>query len=64
MLRFSCGFTGQEVHENPEAITGALKCYSSDGDGAYVWVIPDGYMAALTPVGTGMGSAWRRIFFA
>ena len=32
-----------------EAITDALKSYSSDGDGAYVWVIPDGYMAALTP---------------
>ena len=38
-----------EVHKNPEAITEALECYSSDGDGAYVWVIPDGYMAALTP---------------
>ena len=32
-----------------ETIAGALKSYSSDGDGAYVWVIPDGYMAALTP---------------
>ena len=32
-----------------EAITDTLKSYSSDGDGAYVWVIPDGYMAALTP---------------
>ena len=39
----------KEAHKNPEAITDALKCYSSDGDGAYVWVIPDGYMAALTP---------------
>ena len=38
-----------EVHNNPEAIADALECYSSDGDGAYVWVIPDGYMAALTP---------------
>ena len=38
-----------KVNDNPEAIAGALKCYSSDGDGAYVWVIPDGYMAALTP---------------
>ena len=38
-----------EVHKNPEAIADALKCYNSDGDGAYVWVIPDGYMAALTP---------------
>ena len=38
-----------EVVENPEAIGNALKSYSSDGDGAYVWVIPDGYMAALTP---------------
>lgn len=37
-----------EVAENPEAIADALDCYSSDGDGAYVWVIPDGYMAALT----------------
>ena len=39
----------REVHENPEAIAEVLKCYSSDGDGAYIWVIPDGYMAALTP---------------
>ena len=38
-----------KVEENPEAIADALKCYSSDGDGAYVWIIPDGYMAALTP---------------
>ena len=38
-----------EVHKNPEAIADALKCYSSEGDGAYVWIIPDGYMAALTP---------------
>ncbi len=35
--------------DNLEAIADALKSYSSDGDGAYVWVIPDGYMAALTP---------------
>ena len=38
-----------EVVDAPEAITDALKSYASDGDGAYVWVIPDGYMAALTP---------------
>lgn len=38
-----------EVAENPKAIEDALKSYTSDGDGAYVWVIPDGYMAALTP---------------
>ena len=38
-----------EVHKNPEAIADALKCYASDGDGAYVWIVPDGYMAALTP---------------
>ena len=38
-----------DVAETPEAITEALKSYTSDGDGAYVWVIPDGYMAALTP---------------
>ncbi|MDE0012844.1 MAG: sensory rhodopsin transducer [Candidatus Poribacteria bacterium] len=38
-----------QVAEEPEAIADALKCYSSDGDGAYVWIIPDGYMAALTP---------------
>ncbi len=38
-----------KVNDNPEAIADALKCYSSDGDGAYVWVIPDGYMATLTP---------------
>lgn len=38
-----------KVNDNPEAITDALKCYSSEGDGAYVWIVPDGYMAALTP---------------
>ena len=38
-----------KVNDNPETITEVLKCYSSDGDGAYVWVVPDGYMAALTP---------------
>ena len=38
-----------EVTENPEAIADALKSYTSDGDGTYIWVIPDGYMAALTP---------------
>ena len=38
-----------KVGENPETIAEALKSYTSDGDGAYVWVIPDGYMAALTP---------------
>lgn len=37
------------VTENPAAIADALKAYTSDGDGAYVWIIPDGYMAALTP---------------
>ena len=38
-----------DVAEEPETIAEALKSYASDGDGAYVWVIPDGYMAALTP---------------
>ena len=38
----------ETIHENPEAIADALKCYRSEGDGAYVWIIPDGYMAALT----------------
>lgn len=38
-----------KVTENPEAITDALTSYTSDGDGTYVWIIPDGYMAALTP---------------
>ena len=37
------------VEEAPETIAEALKSYTSDGDGAYVWIIPDGYMAALTP---------------
>lgn len=36
------------IKENPESVTKALNCYASDGDGAYVWVIPDGYMAGLT----------------
>ncbi len=38
-----------KVNDNPDAITDALKCYTSEGDGAYVWIVPDGYMAALTP---------------
>jgi hypothetical protein len=38
-----------DVAETPEAIAEALKSYTSEGDGAYVWIIPDGYMAALTP---------------
>ena len=38
-----------QVEEEPETIAAALKSYTSDGDGAYVWIIPDGYMAALTP---------------
>lgn len=33
----------------PEQITAALGGYESDGDGSYVWIVPDGYMAALTP---------------
>ena len=33
---------------NPEAITDALQSYTSEGDGAFVWIIPDGYMAGLT----------------
>lgn len=37
-----------EEIENPETISDALKNYTSEGDGAYVWVIPDGYMAGLT----------------
>ncbi|MDE0424430.1 MAG: sensory rhodopsin transducer [Candidatus Poribacteria bacterium] len=38
-----------QVAEEPEVIAEALKSYTSDGDGAYLWVIPDGYMAVLTP---------------
>ena len=38
-----------KVENEPERIADALKSYTSDGDGAYVWIIPDGYMAALTP---------------
>lgn len=37
-----------DITENTEAIEDALKSYTSDGDGAYVWIVPDGYMAALT----------------
>lgn len=36
------------IKDNPESVADALKSYTSDGDGAYVWVIPDGYMAGLT----------------
>ena len=38
-----------DINENTEAIGDALKSYTSDGDGAYVWIVPDGYMAGLTP---------------
>ncbi len=38
-----------KVEDNPDSIVEVLKSYTSDGDGAYIWVIPDGYMAALTP---------------
>ena len=38
-----------DITEHTEAIDDALKSYTSDGDGAYVWIVPDGYMAALTP---------------
>ncbi len=31
-----------------DALEKALECYLSEGDGAYVWVVPDGYMASLT----------------
>lgn len=37
-----------EIEDNPESVADTLKSYTSDGDGAYVWVIPDGYMAGLT----------------
>ena len=37
-----------DITENTEAIQDVLKFYTSDGDGAYVWVVPDGYMAELT----------------
>lgn len=37
----------EEINDS-DAILTALKSYSSDGDGAYVWVIPDGYMAGLS----------------
>lgn len=46
-----------DVSENPGAIAAALTHYDSDGDGAYVWLIPDGYMAALTPA----EQEWERV---
>ena len=38
-----------KVEDEQGVIADALKSYTSDGDGAYVWVVPDGYMAGLTP---------------
>lgn len=43
-----------ELQDDPEAVGNALKsyiteAYTSEGDGAYVWIIPDGYMASLSP---------------
>ena len=37
-----------ELEDVPEALEEALTHYISEGDGAYVWVIPDGFMASLT----------------
>lgn len=37
-----------DITENIEAIENVLKSYTSDGNGAYVWIVPDGYMAKLT----------------
>lgn len=45
-----------KVEGKPETIADALESYTSDGDGAYVWVVPDGYMAALTPA----EQAWEK----
>ncbi|MGD0089405.1 MAG: sensory rhodopsin transducer [Planctomycetota bacterium] len=36
------------VKSAAEALEQALGCYVLDGDGAYVWIVPDGYMAALS----------------
>lgn len=37
-----------EIQDEPETVGNALKAYTSEGDGAYVWIIPDGYMASLS----------------
>lgn len=37
-----------EIQDDPETVVNALKAYTSEGDGAYVWIIPDGYMASLS----------------
>ncbi len=49
-IEFYQRFLIASVHKitGPEEIAAALTHYDSDGDGAYVWLIPDGYMAALT----------------
>jgi len=39
-------FTAPE--EVSKAIEKILTSYLSEGDGAYVWIVPDGYMASLT----------------
>ena len=36
------------VEEASDSLEEALTYYLSEGDGAYVWIIPDGYMASLT----------------
>ena len=36
------------LDEVSDSLEKVLACYLSEGDGAYVWVIPDGYMASLT----------------
>jgi len=36
------------VKSAAKALEKALAAYVLDGDGAYVWVVPDGYMAALS----------------
>ncbi len=42
-----------EIQDEPETVGNAVEsyisgAYTSEGDGAYVWIIPDGYMASLS----------------
>jgi hypothetical protein len=39
----------QDVDSAAKALESALAAYVPEGDGAHVWIVPDGYMAALSP---------------
>ena len=67
VLNYTIGFlslTERKCTKNPEAIADALKCYSSDGDGAYVLGYPRRLHGSTNASGAGMGTARWWLFLA